>query len=90
MARTCRDQIRHIRGKITLMSQSFVGVRAVASAEQATASAANTAGRLVSLDAFRGATMAFMILVNTPGDGNHTYWPLEHAKWHGWTPTDVV
>ena len=72
------------------MSQSFVGVRAVASAEQATASAANTAGRLVSLDAFRGATMAFMILVNTPGDGNHTYWPLEHAKWHGWTPTDVV
>jgi predicted acyltransferase len=72
------------------MSQSFVGVRAVTSAEQAAASAANAAGRLVSLDAFRGATMAFMILVNTPGDGNHTYWPLEHAKWHGWTPTDVV
>ena len=72
------------------MSQSFVGVRAVTSAEQATASAANRAGRLVSLDAFRGATMAFMILVNTPGDGNHTYWPLEHARWHGWTPTDVV
>lgn len=47
-------------------------------------------GRLVSLDAFRGAVMAFMILVNTPGDGHHTYWPLEHADWHGWTPTDVV
>jgi len=46
--------------------------------------------RLVSLDAFRGLTMAFMILVNTPGDGRHVYWPLEHAEWHGWTPTDVV
>ncbi|HWC99155.1 MAG TPA: DUF5009 domain-containing protein [Candidatus Sulfopaludibacter sp.] len=46
--------------------------------------------RLVSLDAFRGVVMAFMILVNTPGDGRHTYWPLEHAEWHGWTPTDVV
>jgi predicted acyltransferase len=34
--------------------------------------------------------MAFMILVNTPGDGRHVYWPLEHAEWHGWTPTDVV
>ncbi len=47
-------------------------------------------GRLLSLDAFRGATMALMILVNTPGDGKHVYWPLEHAEWHGWTPTDVV
>jgi len=34
--------------------------------------------------------MAFMILVNTAGDGRHVYWPLEHAEWHGWTPTDVV
>ncbi len=48
------------------------------------------AGRLVSLDAFRGLTMAFMILVNAPGDGAHVYWPLRHADWHGWTPTDVV
>ena len=47
-------------------------------------------GRLLSLDAFRGATMALMILVNTPGDGKHVYWPLEHAQWHGWTPTDAV
>ena len=46
--------------------------------------------RLVSLDAFRGLTIAFMILVNTPGDGRHVYWPLEHSEWHGWTPTDVV
>ncbi len=46
--------------------------------------------RLVSLDAFRGAVMALMVLVNTPGDGHHTYAPLKHAEWDGWTPTDVV
>ena len=49
-----------------------------------------TGERLVSLDAFRGATMALMVLVNTPGDGNHVYAPLEHSEWNGWTPTDVV
>jgi predicted acyltransferase len=48
------------------------------------------ASRLVSLDAFRGATIAFMVLVNTPGDGSNVYAPLEHAEWNGWTPTDVV
>src|SRR5919107_736714 len=52
--------------------------------------AAATSTRLVSLDAFRGATIALMVLVNTPGDGQHVYAPLEHAEWHGWTPTDVV
>ena len=46
--------------------------------------------RLVSLDAFRGATMALMVLVNTPGDGEHTYAPLQHSAWNGWTITDVV
>jgi predicted acyltransferase len=46
--------------------------------------------RLVSLDAFRGATMALMVLVNNPGNGRTTYAPLEHADWNGWTPTDVV
>jgi predicted acyltransferase len=46
--------------------------------------------RLVSLDAFRGATIALMVLVNNAGDGRHTYAPLEHAAWHGWTLTDVV
>jgi predicted acyltransferase len=46
--------------------------------------------RLVSLDAFRGATIALMVLVNTPGDGHHVYGPLEHAEWNGWTITDVV
>jgi len=46
--------------------------------------------RLVSLDFFRGATIAGMILVNNPGDERTTYWPLTHAQWNGWTPTDLV
>jgi predicted acyltransferase len=46
--------------------------------------------RLLSLDAFRGATIAAMILVNNGGDWLHTYWPLQHAPWHGWTPTDLI
>ena len=49
-----------------------------------------TATRLVSLDVFRGATMALMVLVNTPGDGAHTYGQLQHAEWNGWTLTDTV
>lgn len=46
--------------------------------------------RLVSLDAFRGLTIAGMILVNNPGSWQHVYAPLRHAPWHGWTPTDLV
>ena len=46
--------------------------------------------RYLSLDVFRGATVAFMILVNNPGTWTHIYAPLEHASWHGLTPTDLV
>src|SRR5882672_6363367 len=46
--------------------------------------------RLDSLDVFRGFTIAAMILVSTPGTWNAVYVPLEHALWHGWTPTDLV
>src|SRR5829696_2216197 len=46
--------------------------------------------RLVSLDVFRGITIAGMVLVNNPGSWGHIYRPLEHAEWHGWTPTDLV
>lgn len=48
------------------------------------------AQRLVSLDVFRGITIAGMVLVNNPGTWQHIYWPLQHAQWHGWTPTDLV
>lgn len=46
--------------------------------------------RYLSLDVFRGLTIAGMILVNTPGNGSFTYAPLQHATWHGFTPTDLV
>lgn len=46
--------------------------------------------RLASLDAFRGATVAGMILVNNPGSWSHVYPPLAHAAWHGWTCADCI
>lgn len=46
--------------------------------------------RLVSLDVFRGITIAGMLLVNNPGSWGHIYPPLEHATWNGWTPTDLI
>lgn len=50
----------------------------------------NMLRRLASVDAMRGCTVALMLLVNDPGDGEHVYWPLEHAQWNGCTPTDFV
>ncbi len=46
--------------------------------------------RLISLDVFRGLTIAAMILVNNPGSWSHVYGPLRHAQWHGWTFADTV
>jgi predicted acyltransferase len=46
--------------------------------------------RLLSLDVFRGLTIAGMLLVNDPGSWSAIYPPLEHAAWNGWTPTDVI
>ena len=48
------------------------------------------APRLLSLDFFRGFTVASMILVNNPGSWAHIYAPLEHSVWNGCTPTDLV
>ena len=50
----------------------------------------NPGKRLLSLDVLRGATIAAMILVNNGGDEPSSYWPLRHAAWNGWTPTDLV
>src|SRR5829696_4112875 len=62
--------------------------------ETAPAPAAAKGGstRLVSLDVFRGLTILAMILVNNPGQWGREsqYWPLDHAEWHGWTPTDLI
>lgn len=46
--------------------------------------------RFLALDVFRGLTVCFMIIVNTPGNSATTFAPLLHAQWHGFTPTDLV
>jgi predicted acyltransferase len=51
---------------------------------------ANSQQRFTALDVFRGMTICFMIIVNTPGSGAAAFGPLEHAGWHGFTPTDLV
>lgn len=50
----------------------------------------STSNRLLSVDAFRGLTVAAMILVNYPGSWGHVYAPLLHAQWNGITPTDFI
>jgi predicted acyltransferase len=54
------------------------------------ATTSKSASRFLSLDVFRGMTVAGMILVNTPGSWEYVYAPLRHAKWNGCTPTDLV
>ena len=46
--------------------------------------------RIISVDVLRGLTIMMMTIVNNPGDWGHIFPPLEHAAWHGWTPTDLV
>ena len=52
--------------------------------------ATKTSGRLLSLDVFRGATIAGMMMVNNPGAWNYIYPPFRHASWNGWTFTDLI
>jgi predicted acyltransferase len=54
------------------------------------APAGTTSERLLALDVFRGITIAAMLLVNNPGSWGAIYPPLDHAPWHGWTPTDLI
>ncbi|RIK85920.1 MAG: DUF5009 domain-containing protein [Planctomycetota bacterium] len=63
-----------------------------AAASSPAAAPAGKPQRLLSLDAFRGITILGMILVNNPGSWapGYRYAPLDHAAWHGWTPTDFV
>ena len=62
----------------------------MAGSKSSAKSSKSASGRLMSLDVFRGMTVAFMIIVNTPGTWSHVFAPLRHASWHGCTPTDLV
>jgi predicted acyltransferase len=53
-------------------------------------SKADTSGRLLCLDIYRGLMVAAMIVVDNPGSDEHAYWPIMHAKWNGWTPADFI
>lgn len=67
-----------------------LGTKTAILAPSPAAAAAAKPGRLLSLDLLRGVTIAFMILVNDAGDEAHSYHPLQHASWNGFTPTDLV
>ncbi len=69
-------------------TQAVESARSVADLERS--GSGGGAARLQSLDFFRGLTIAGMIIVNNNGDGSAAYWPLQHAQWNGWTPTDLV
>lgn len=69
------------RGAVPLLEQTLAAER------QQTVFAT---GRVLSVDVLRGLTLAFMILVNDPGDWKHVFRPLDHADWNGWTLTDLV
>jgi len=72
------------------MRPSVVELPAAAEFPQARIEAPPKLERLLSLDVFRGLTIAGMVLVNNAGSWDAVYEPLEHAKWDGWTPTDLI
>lgn len=72
------------------MARSAFLIDVAASHPETKLTTVRPAPRLQSLDVLRGMTIAAMLLVNNPGSWSHVYWPLEHAAWHGWTPTDLV
>jgi predicted acyltransferase len=72
-----------------IIIRSAENIAAVATSPTGIANAPRSE-RMVSLDVFRGATIAAMVLVNDPGSWSHIYSPLEHAEWNGWTPTDLI
>jgi predicted acyltransferase len=69
---------------------STTAERTIGNPRSGAAARGDSQRRLVSLDAFRGITIAGMLLVNNPGSWSHIYAPLRHAEWHGWTPTDLI
>lgn len=78
------------RGAATVIATQTTKPAQPPGAAGASAVSGPAATRLQSLDAFRGATIAAMLLVNNPGTWSAIHPPLRHAAWHGWTPTDLI
>jgi predicted acyltransferase len=68
----------------------MASIAALEISAQSSSIQANKPERLLSLDVFRGLTVAAMILVTDPGTYSAIYWPLRHSDWNGWTPTDMI
>ncbi len=91
MRRGCLERSYERSGGAGLLSTGVPVEQSERPALEATAAPPVPAGdRLLSLDVFRGLTIAGMLLVNTPGSWSAIYPPLRHADWHGWTPTDLI
>jgi predicted acyltransferase len=71
-------------------NQSLTPLTPPTSGLEADAANANSSGRLLCLDIFRGLAVAGMILVDNPGSDEKVYWPIAHAEWNGWTPADFI
>ena len=85
------DLRQHVRPEVGVSTAvSSEGAAARLSAGATVAPQPRLRERLLSLDVFRGLTIAGMLLVNNPGTWSAIYPPLEHAQWHGWTPTDLI
>ena len=85
------DVLEHVRPESHVSSTiSREGAAAAPALETTVAPHPQLRERLLSLDVFRGLTIAGMLLVNNPGTWSAIYPPLEHAEWHGWTPTDLI
>ena len=82
--------IRSAKDSLAVETKEAVGSNAKEVLPDASTARPATAGRLISLDVFRGLTIAGMVLVNNAGNWSAVYPPLLHAQWHGWTPTDLV
>lgn len=87
---TERTTVEASKTKVETNGQDPAPSIAAVTSTNANATPGKTAGRLLSLDVLRGATVAFMVVVNNPGTWSAIYPPLEHAEWDGWTPTDLV
>lgn len=71
------------------MATKSVSIEQASTAPVVMSASPITSGRLVSLDAFRGLTMALMVLVNNPGS-DAIYWQFKHSEWNGWTIADTI
>jgi predicted acyltransferase len=82
--------VRHLDRLSGVAVEARTAARIQAYRPSTVAPAPGATRRLSSLDVFRGATIAGMVIVNNPGNWAAMYWPLEHAEWNGWTPTDLI